>query len=416
MNLKVSLSDKQWECIEAVNRYILFSTGIGYGKTVAGCYWTAIRAINHPGANCLIAARDYGQLRDAVNKEFRSCLEKLGFREERDYVFNKALLHYKFFNGSEVQLRSSKNYDSAFRASSYQFIWFDEAEFVDPEAYYTIDGRLRGGQAIGCKEQMLITSSPNGFGHVYQHFYKSEETDKKIIFAPTTESPWATDAYIRSKRALLSPKRYRQEVLAERLNVANQPVYDEFEFKKNVTECANSLRDTDQLYAFLDYNPGRYPCIFMFIRGQTVYAIREIFLEEGGTRRMADRITQSFPERHITIIGDSSGNNKRDVAADKTNYQIFDEYAYLHPTHFHNPRREARINGVNSHLFHRRVVVDPSCKRLIADLEKVSYDINGQVDQKTDTDLTHMSDAFGYGLWHFLPLEKKRTPKKPISI
>ena len=414
MNLEVQMSAKQWECIHSTARHTLVTAGVGFGKTVAGAWWMLLRALRTSKVNCLIVARDYTQIKDAVHPAFLEALEDMGFKEERDFTYHKSEYHYKFYNGSKITMRSANNYNSALRAASYQYIWSDETEYYVDDAYKAMIARLRGGHRLGIKEQILVTSTPVGYGPVHKHFHEDGgKLDKLIIHATSLESPWLDDEYIQSLKSLYSPKGYRQEVLAERLNLASNPVYEEFEYKKNVTKCSHVLQEKDQLYAFLDYNVNRYPCVFMVFKNNHIYAIDEIFIQDGGgTISMAQHITNRYPGRDIVLIGDSSGNNKNDVAADKTNYQIFNEYLNLHPQHYHNPPRNSRINAVNSHLFHSRITIDPKCKVLIGDLEKVSYNEKGEPDQKKDKTLTHMSDAFGYGVWKFMPL---RDTTKPLG-
>ena len=63
------------------------------------------------------------------------------------------------------------------------------------------------------------------------------------------------------------------------------------------------------------------------------------------------------------------------------------------------------MNAVNSllcnHNQQRRLIIDPRCKHLIKDLERVSWkadghdNLLGQVD-KSNPHLTHVSDALGY--------------------
>jgi hypothetical protein len=73
-----------------------------------------------------------------------------------------------------------------------------------------------------------------------------------------------------------------------------------------------------------------------------------------------------------------------------------------------NPHVRDRVAAVNtrcqtmdgaSHL-----VVDPQCPKLIGDLEQVTFADNGDLDQKTNPLLTHISDALGYWIcWEWPP-------------
>ena len=67
-----------------------------------------------------------------------------------------------------------------------------------------------------------------------------------------------------------------------------------------------------------------------------------------------------------------------------------------------NPRVVNRVNAVNNNLSKGNVLIDKSCKMLIGDLEKVTNKEGTRDIDKSNKELTHMSDAFGYGIdWEF---------------
>ena len=71
----------------------------------------------------------------------------------------------------------------------------------------------------------------------------------------------------------------------------------------------------------------------------------------------------------------------------------------------HNPFVKDRVNNVNRCLKQGLIEIDPSCKKLINDLEKVSWKDNN-LDQKTDPLLTHISDCLGYACYSLIPRVK----------
>jgi hypothetical protein len=75
-----------------------------------------------------------------------------------------------------------------------------------------------------------------------------------------------------------------------------------------------------------------------------------------------------------------------------------------------NPARFDRYVCVNNLLEKDRLVIDPRCKHLIADLEKVVYRPGTtEPDSTSDKTLTHMSDALGYGCWFCFPVIKHQS-------
>jgi hypothetical protein len=112
----------------------------------------------------------------------------------------------------------------------------------------------------------------------------------------------------------------------------------------------------------------------------------------------------------VKIYGDAAGEARS--TAGKSDYQIIREFFRTAPrfrTSIHvrsaNPPLRDRVNTVNSLLCssqrQRRVSIDPRCLRLIRDLERVVWkadahgNLGAQID-KSDPELTHVSDALGY--------------------
>jgi hypothetical protein len=74
-----------------------------------------------------------------------------------------------------------------------------------------------------------------------------------------------------------------------------------------------------------------------------------------------------------------------------------------------------RINNINRLFREDRIIIDSSCKKLIADLEKVSWK-DGALDKKTDPMITHISDALGYLCWALDPLEPEQEESSVIQL
>jgi len=110
--------------------------------------------------------------------------------------------------------------------------------------------------------------------------------------------------------------------------------------------------------------------------------------------------------------GYSSDAGSARSTAGKSDYQIIREFFRTEPrfrVSYHvpsaNPSIRDRVNAVNAMLCNspgmRRLFIDPRCRRLIRDLERVVWKADGhgnvgaQLD-KSDPELTHVSDALGY--------------------
>jgi hypothetical protein len=90
-----------------------------------------------------------------------------------------------------------------------------------------------------------------------------------------------------------------------------------------------------------------------------------------------------------------------------------------------NPLVRDRVNAVNAMLCNnegeRRLLVNPCCKLLIRDLERVSWKADShdnllpQLD-KTNPGLTHVSDALGYMIESEFALRQMGGPKSTVLL
>lgn len=80
-----------------------------------------------------------------------------------------------------------------------------------------------------------------------------------------------------------------------------------------------------------------------------------------------------------------------------------------------NPLVLQRVISANSNFYHKRLVIDPSCKTLIKDLELLAWKEDGKDIEKT-IDLSHASDAYTYGTWFFMPLKPAKRISRNIKL
>lgn len=396
------------EFLESEKRKVLFDAGIGSGKSLCGGLWLGMMAMKYPGTKWLMGARDSGQLREATDAEFFNALTNFYGLVENVHFEKKKSPHitYDFVNGSKVVGVGAHNYQSVFRGGNYSGGWGDEVDFWKDEAYEAFLGRIRV-----MPELIRCTSSPKGFNHIYRDFYSNKSDNTEVINASTYDNPTLSDEYIESLKKSYSPKLFEQEVLGKRVNLKQGQVFSEFDRDKHVKNIKDQFKD-EQVYFFTDYNIAHYCGVYLVFKNNVIYCIGEEHLQFKKTKDMAMQVLSKYP--NAIIIGDSAGNNKRDVSADQTNYEIFRQHG-LTVMPFRNPNVESRIINAQSRFYHNNIIVDENCKNTIRDLELLGWREDGKGIDKSQIDLSHASDALTYGIWYFMPLEKQRRKMQQYS-
>ena len=182
--------------------------------------------------------------------------------------------------------------------------------------------------------------------------------------------------------------------------------YYAFDPEVHISECK---RQPGSMFIGMDFNvqPG-VATIFQY-RSNTFYFLDEIWIDNNSDTY---KIVAELKKRgyYGTVIADSTGANRR--TSGKSDFDILKQAGYT-IKYKQNPYVTDRVTNANRLFTDNRIVVDPKCKKLINDFNKVSWKDN-KLDQKTDKSLTHMSDAATYGLWALDPIQTKSDARIKI--
>jgi hypothetical protein len=284
------------------------------------------------------------------------------------------------------------------------------------------------------KGRALFIGTPQGHNHLYDRFRHAHSTRNWAAFQfRTIDGGNVTEEELASAAAELDARLYRQEFEASFENTALGRAYHAFDRALHVRPCTYNIGA--RLIWSLDFNVNPMCSVIAQRDGDNVEVLDELILEDANTWLACERFWQRVqPYRHkygalaIDIYGDASGHQRRTSAA-ATDWtlirQFFGQLRGQVVTTIRaaesNPGVRDRVNIVNGRLLNAaaetRLAIDPKCKELILDLERVcwSTDSSGQPTtelDKSDRTRTHASDALGYYLAQAFPLSTKNGEKR----
>ena len=125
------------------------------------------------------------------------------------------------------------------------------------------------------------------------------------------------------------------------------------------------------------------------------------------TQQLCNEVRRRYGDnRDITFYPDPSGKQRRTSALD-TDHDIIRQNGFKLYSKSVAPNVIDRVNSVNSIM--KNCIIDPRCKGLIRDLEQVvNKDGTREID-KSNKNLTHFSDGFGYYIDFEHPIRKPIT-------
>jgi PBSX family phage terminase large subunit len=392
-NKELAISPTQMEFVNSQQDYTLFCGGLGSGKTFAGAVWAVHNVLNYENVIGLITANSYSQLKKATLPKFFEILDTCGI----PYIY-KSQDGIIEVNGTLVYAISMEKYD-LLRGIEVGWAWSDECGFYKKEAFEVLIGRIRDKRG-SC--QWKGTTTPNGFNWLYTTFVEKPVPNSKVVYSKTLDNlSNLPEQYVRSLQAQYDSKLAQQELDGQFVNLSSGKVYYSFDRKKHIGK-ADELHKS--IWCGLDFNVHPLCGVFGFETEGKIFISGELYQEDSNTFKAAKEILRRYPDQIIHVVADESGT-KRKTNAENTDYEIL-RRANLNVLNFRNPWVKDRYNNINRLLDHGLLIIDPSCKKLIQDLEKLTYD-------NTDPMLSHISDALGYLCWKLNPMKK---PKRNASV
>jgi hypothetical protein len=268
--------------------------------------------------------------------------------------------------------------------------------------------------------RLLITGTPKSFNHLHAAYDKGQRKmpgwaswQFRTIDAPHVKAP-AMQEYLAQMRAEMDPRAFRQEFEASFEALAGRAYYA-FSRAENVGDV--QLDHALPACIGFDFNIQPATAVIWQFRHDRAWVWREVFvLHAGGeatwaaastARKFLDEAGFTGP---IRLYGDPAGKSGKTTGpSDHAVIKAAFPAATWCIAQAH-PHVRDRVAAVNARCLtadgQRHLMIDASCRRLIADLEQVTFKDDGQLLKEPGSLLTHVSDALGYGIHREFPLAK----------
>jgi hypothetical protein len=258
------------------------------------------------------------------------------------------------------------------------------------------------------KGDAIFASTPAGGGNFSAELWeKAAETPGWERWNyPTVAGGWVDPEWVLERRTEMDPSLWRQEFYGsiESLLGAVYPAFS----NANVGTCAD---DGSALIMGVDFNRSPYCAALMQVQGNRLCVLEEIVLMEADTREMALEVRARYPGREILCCPDPTGSRKQTSSLGLSDHAILKDVGGFS---IRSPRAPwAVIDKVNATRLmildaagQRRLLVDPSCKRVIRSFRNLEFKPGLSVPDPA-SEHGHMADAVGYAC---IAISKGLTP------
>lgn len=397
----------------------MMACGVGGGKTHTLCAVAlALAHMNPKGVNGMLVEPTYRMIEDVLIPSLEEFLDD----HQIPYEFRAGKMEYFLpTSGNSILLRSGEK-PHRLRGPNLAWAGQDEAAFQHPDARQILLSRLRHPKAN--KRVMFGATTPAGFNWVWQAYadpMRTNKADTTLITWPTWENRAVMEAdpdFVERLRRNYSPELFAQEVEGKFLVVGRGRTYHEF--RRDVHLRDFDLDDMLPLDLCVDFNVA--PAVWVVSQGKGTKTMPERAIDEitvsgdKSTYQALELFRERYPEysdgANVRVFGDASGS-----ARHTTGYSDFEVIREILPraqvlVRHKNPAPKDRVNSVNA-LFRKKVayVHRSKCPRLLRDVEQVRNVENSFQIDKSNHELTHASDAWGYKIHWCYPVIAQ-TPKK----
>lgn len=428
MNVDIALLKHQHKFVlDVKTRFLALVSGYGAGKTKAMAFKAIYLSMLNTGFIGMLCSPTNAMAKDSVIPTLQETLEEQGIPYTYTATpYPKFVLHFAH-GSSTVLIRSAENYK---RLAGINLAWFgvDEADTIETalahKMWKLLISRLR---SLAPHIQGFTTSTPEGFGFMYQIFVKEPreklelKASRRIIHASTYDNPYLEKGFITSLLETYPANLIKAYLDGQFVNLNTHSVYVNFDRDFNSTD--KTLKDFDtetkkaHVHIGMDFNVGKCVGIVHIIDATKVYAIDE-FTEIKNTEAMIRAIKQRYPDRRIYVYPDASSDNES-TNASKTDLQMLRNAKFNVKAKTKNPRIKNRVNSMNAMFLsgndNRRYYINISqCPVYVEALETQTYGKDGKPDKEHDQD--HPNDAGGYFINYKFPIKVRQGSLKITGI
>lgn len=345
MKKEIDLYPQQFGFVTTEANLSGFIAGIGAGKTFAGAVKAMMLA--KPNTTGMIVAPTYRMLRDSTEYTFREVAKDVIIDEI------KTDATYILRGGGRVIMRSAHEPENL-RGPNLHWVWIDEGGLTRKSTWDICLGRIRAQGQFG---HIWVTTTPKGKRNWVYDVSQTAEIYRATTFDnPHTAQEWK-DILLSSYEGQFK----RQELFAEFVAFEGL-VYPQFDASQHVKEMnpRNYIGfglGTDEGYT----NPAAI--LKIYFDGDDNFYIAEEYYRTG-------KLQSEIVEEHLRMAGDHNPEIIADSSAAGLIAALRDAGLDV------QPRTGGVLEGIKrmQELFAKnKIIIDPQCVNLIAELESYSW-------------------------------------------
>jgi hypothetical protein len=421
--------DAQLRYHQSGARYRVCAWGRQAGKSTGSLNDIVKKAWEIPGSTNWFISPTH----DQAKVQYRRLVGMLWPVSEIMLKKNQSELRVKLINQSQIVFKGGQNFE-ALRGETLNGCVIDEVREQDRNLWPMV---IRPMLAT-TKGWASFISTPNGFDSFYDLASQAMGDSSGEWFfmnAPSNANPLISLKEIENMKKNMNEKQFRQEVMAEFVDLTSGKAYYSFSSENLRTQnpfapIGSKLSKHLPIAVGMDFNVNPMCWTLGQHKIKSFHWFDEIALEQSNTLEAAEVLAQKVKghDPGIVIVGDASGKSRSTASAGKTDYDIIATVLRRHGIRFENRTPESnplvrdRVNMVNLTLRSAtgdvNMTIDPvGCPRLVKDFERVTIRESTAgifaLEKSRDPSITHSSDGVGYYIYKMVG---EQLDDRPIDL
>ncbi len=315
----------------AQDRFILFSGGIGCGKSMIMLMRVIFECMSQDNNYFLVGRTSYGEIHDVLIKEFMEICHDSWIKEYRKTPHPSVVLHT--FNGktSEIIFRNldglSKGELLGLNLGGFAI---DQAEDVPEEIFLVLKGRLRRANTV---HRVFMTSNPK-LSWLYRAFKQSPEDNYRLIEGSTMENVVNLPPEYIADLQKYPPSWKRQYVdgIWDESLLSDNIVFAREYIEKLNHHVHEPLKEFEGLKIYREYQPGhRY----------------QIGIDSSeGTDTTEDSLRKTAKDSGVIVVWDHTADEEAATYSGKVPPRVLAEKAVKYAALYGNPEMVPEMNSM----------------------------------------------------------------------
>lgn len=401
-------------------RFPAFVGGFGSGKTTTGTLKLLSLKFAYPKIDLLYTTPSYPLIRDIFYPTVTEILEGTEWEQKFRIKTSDNVIEFGERGEYGKILCRTLHPDKliGFKVGAAVADEIDVLPMAQAEACWNkIISRIRQPFPDGYPNQVMATTTPEGFKFCHKFFGTQYHPDRLLVRASTDTNPYLPQDYVDSLYSTYPPQLVKAYINGLFVNLFSGSVYI---FDRNKNGCTEEIATGEDLHIGMDFNVNKMATVIHVIRQDESGRDHALALDEimgcTDTPDVINAIKGRYGGDHkITVYPDASGGSRDTRNASRSDISLLKLAGFKVDAPKANPLVRDRVLAVNHGLRNYKYWVNIGrCPETAACLEQQVYAESGAPDKSQGKD--HAPDALGYFINRKFPVVKRKARVTAVAI